>query len=397
MVQQAGPPVPKTDAQENRILGVLAYLGILVAVPIFGGKKSKFARYHAVQGLNLLLVEIALWIVSILRNSLMKSLSYGASISGSAAFFQVNNTVNSIINIIGFVLGLFVLAFVVLGIVRAVQGKEEPLPLFGKQNILQFEEDGSPNFKTTWVALLDLLKKIPKKVFIAAGSVAGVIVVSSIALGIVNSARIAALQKKQAEEFAAAYAEVTSTAATITEPPVPVLPKAFDDATTMLAFTPADATLLGSSTISEGYIGMVSGTDNGFVFSYTSTQQGTAQMQAAVRPYEGRPYSIYVNDVLFKEVSVSADESFSIVPGIPVNFGKNTIKIVGTATQYWAPDFSTVTLTLLPAQEATLPAEGESTEDEQTTEESEAITTGEGDTEQNTATTEASVVPQTTM
>ena len=41
------------DIQNNKIMAILSYFGILVLVPILAAKESKFARFHANQGLIL--------------------------------------------------------------------------------------------------------------------------------------------------------------------------------------------------------------------------------------------------------------------------------------------------------------------------------------------------------
>lgn len=46
------------DIKENKVMAVLAYIGLLVLVPIFAAKDSKYARFHATQGLNLSLIHI---------------------------------------------------------------------------------------------------------------------------------------------------------------------------------------------------------------------------------------------------------------------------------------------------------------------------------------------------
>lgn len=38
------------DIQNNKVMAILAYFGILVLIPIFAAKESKFARFHANQG-----------------------------------------------------------------------------------------------------------------------------------------------------------------------------------------------------------------------------------------------------------------------------------------------------------------------------------------------------------
>ena len=46
------------DIDQNKIMGILSYFGILVLIPIFAAKESPFARFHANQGLVLLVAGI---------------------------------------------------------------------------------------------------------------------------------------------------------------------------------------------------------------------------------------------------------------------------------------------------------------------------------------------------
>ena len=46
------------DIQNNKTMAILAYIGILVLIPIFAAKESKFARFHANQGLVLLIIMV---------------------------------------------------------------------------------------------------------------------------------------------------------------------------------------------------------------------------------------------------------------------------------------------------------------------------------------------------
>ena len=93
----------------DRVLAVLAYLGLLVFVPILSGSKSEFVRFHANQGL-------VLFICSVLWNALNWIISLG--------------------DLLGIVnLALVVLAIV--GIVNACKSKKEELPFIG--NIVLFQ------------------------------------------------------------------------------------------------------------------------------------------------------------------------------------------------------------------------------------------------------------------
>ena len=51
------------DVEKNKVFGVLAYLGILFLVPLLAAKDSRFAMYHANQGLVLFLFGVAVGIV----------------------------------------------------------------------------------------------------------------------------------------------------------------------------------------------------------------------------------------------------------------------------------------------------------------------------------------------
>ena len=46
-----------TDIQNNKAMGILSYIGLLVLIPIFAAKDSKFARFHANQGLVLVIAQ----------------------------------------------------------------------------------------------------------------------------------------------------------------------------------------------------------------------------------------------------------------------------------------------------------------------------------------------------
>ena len=54
------------DIENNKVMAVLAYFGILVLIPIFAAKESKFARFHANQGLVLWLAGIILGVIGVI-------------------------------------------------------------------------------------------------------------------------------------------------------------------------------------------------------------------------------------------------------------------------------------------------------------------------------------------
>lgn len=99
--QQAYAPV-QSDAQQNKVMGILAYLSWLVIVPWIAAKESPFARYHTNQGLVLAIVEIAWWILSAILTAI-------ATAAYSLGFLAV-------IGVISWILGIVFLVFSILGI-----------------------------------------------------------------------------------------------------------------------------------------------------------------------------------------------------------------------------------------------------------------------------------------
>ena len=107
----------QNDVQSNKIMGVLAYLGLLVLIPLFAAKNSPFARFHCNQGIVLAVAEV---VVSIAFRILRKLPLIGW-------IFGVIAVLAS--------LAMFVLA--VLGIINAANGRAKELPLIGNVQILK--------------------------------------------------------------------------------------------------------------------------------------------------------------------------------------------------------------------------------------------------------------------
>ncbi len=105
------------DIQQNKVMGILAYISWLVLVPIFGAKNSKFARFHANQGLVLAIAEIICWVVL----GILTNIPY----------------IGWIFAIIESLFSLVCVAFAVIGIVNAANGKAKELPIVGKFKILK--------------------------------------------------------------------------------------------------------------------------------------------------------------------------------------------------------------------------------------------------------------------
>ena len=109
------------DITSNKAMAILAYFGPLVLIPIFAAKQSKFARYHANQGLVLLIASILYGIAYSILSSIILAISW-------RLYF--------IVSIIGLV-SIVITVLAIIGIINAATGKAKELPLIGKFKILK--------------------------------------------------------------------------------------------------------------------------------------------------------------------------------------------------------------------------------------------------------------------
>ncbi len=107
------PEEEEADVNANKIYAVLSYLGILVLIPLFASPNSEFARYHANQGLVLLLTNILFGVFRLIT---------GGSILLTLAYF---------------IISMMLFVFSILGIIAAARGEKKPLPIIGGIQILK--------------------------------------------------------------------------------------------------------------------------------------------------------------------------------------------------------------------------------------------------------------------
>ncbi|MBR3100654.1 MAG: zinc ribbon domain-containing protein [Muribaculaceae bacterium] len=108
----------KDDIEKNKVMAILAYLGILVLVPIFGAKDSKFARFHANQGLILCIIWFAIWLIG-------------------QVFAAISWKLYAVLSIVFIIVYLLLTVLAILGIINAANGKAKELPVIGKFKILK--------------------------------------------------------------------------------------------------------------------------------------------------------------------------------------------------------------------------------------------------------------------
>lgn len=109
------------DITQNKAMGILAYFGPLCFIPMFAAKESKFARFHANQGLVLMIACIAWSIASSIVNAIILAISW-------RLYFIT--TIISLVSIVFAVLAI-------IGIINAANGRAKELPVIGKIKILK--------------------------------------------------------------------------------------------------------------------------------------------------------------------------------------------------------------------------------------------------------------------
>lgn len=94
------------DVETNKAMAAIGYIGILFLIPLLAKKDSAFAQYHAKQGLTLFVFEILIGIltwVPVIGWLLIGPIGY----------------------LIAFIL-------FIIGLMNALGGKQQPLPIIGK-------------------------------------------------------------------------------------------------------------------------------------------------------------------------------------------------------------------------------------------------------------------------
>ena len=100
----------QSDVEKNKWMGVIAYF--IFFIPLLVDKDSEFGKFHANQGLNLLILSIAVGVIG------------------------------SIIPIIGWLIilpigGIFCLVLLIMGVINAINGETKKLPLIGQFQLIK--------------------------------------------------------------------------------------------------------------------------------------------------------------------------------------------------------------------------------------------------------------------
>lgn len=119
--------VDPQDAEKNKVQGIIAYIPPLFLIPLFAAPDSKFAKYHANQGLLVTIVSVILWFVQWLLVSLIIGANPFSAVFGIGRFF---------ITIIRIITWGIPTVLALIGIIGANKGECKPLPFIGNFHLL---------------------------------------------------------------------------------------------------------------------------------------------------------------------------------------------------------------------------------------------------------------------
>lgn len=112
------------DVRNNKVYGILAYIGILFLVPMLAAKDSQYARFHANQGFVLFISEVLLNIVGRVI----------VFVIGIGTLGLLTNFASILVNLI---VSAISIVYLVIGILNACSGEPKTLPIIGGITILQ--------------------------------------------------------------------------------------------------------------------------------------------------------------------------------------------------------------------------------------------------------------------
>lgn len=103
--------ISQEEISSGKVMAVLSYLGCLMLIPLFAGRKNKFSKFHLNQGLALFVTNVLLSVIV--------------------------NCIPKIGSILAIFVSIIMLIFEIIGIVNAATGKVKELPLIGKIKIVK--------------------------------------------------------------------------------------------------------------------------------------------------------------------------------------------------------------------------------------------------------------------
>ena len=123
------------DVSANKGIAWLAYMGLLLLIPMLAKKDSKYCEYHVRQGVTLFAATIAYCIVANILLAIIGAIFPGHITYRYFYSYYANSGVYTLFSVI-FSLGyIFLGVIAIIGIVNAATGNEKKLPVFGSIKI----------------------------------------------------------------------------------------------------------------------------------------------------------------------------------------------------------------------------------------------------------------------
>ena len=127
--QTTEPRAGAKDAESNKGMAIIAYIGILCLIPLLTGdyKKSPFLKFHTNQGLVLWIFAVGALIATGILTTILTSLLWRLY----SSFLLI------VIGLFMPLVSICILVLAILGIINAVNGRMKPLPVVGKFTIIK--------------------------------------------------------------------------------------------------------------------------------------------------------------------------------------------------------------------------------------------------------------------
>jgi len=122
------------DIADNKVYAILSYLGLLFLVPIFAAPNSKFARFHANQGILAFIVLGGWSVINFILLSILEIVFPETNVvNGSYSHGLIYALLTSVLQLVY----IIPVVLIIIGIVNAAKGRVKELPFIGKFRILK--------------------------------------------------------------------------------------------------------------------------------------------------------------------------------------------------------------------------------------------------------------------
>lgn len=116
-IKDSSKKFDKKDIKENKAMACLAY--VLPPIPYFIENKSKWVRYHSIQGMNLFIIFIILSLIVSIINSLLLF-----------NFIYLKTILRTVLNVFGAI-------YSIVGIINVCNNEAKELPLINKLKLIK--------------------------------------------------------------------------------------------------------------------------------------------------------------------------------------------------------------------------------------------------------------------